>query len=341
MGGQVRLGLAGCGKAGQKYLQAIVHLPEAELVAAFDTNYEVARRAALAFDVPAYDTLETMLRAIQLDGIIVASPTATHGPIALTAIANGVSVLVEQPMALTLAEAAAMVQKAKAAGVILAEAHSVRLLPAIQQVARAVRSGRLGTVVQAHAQVVAPRSDPYYEESPWRLDPTKSGGLIFSEAIALFDVLISLLGPVQEIYAQANYAVHHRPVEDVLSVQGQFQSGALATLNATTVGIKAGSAELLALVGTQGAAGIGPTLQGIQGWTVDGDDEDSVRQRLRELPARTSWQSSWDALDDFVRALEQGGTPVLAACHGLDTVAAAQAVERSVESGHVVRLDSA
>ena len=337
----MRVGLAGCGKTGQKYLQAIVHLTEAELVAVFDTNFDMARRAALAFEVPAYDTLDTMLRAVQLDGIIVTSPTASHGAIALTAVAHGVSVLVEQPMALTLPDAVAMVEKAKAAGVILAEAHSARLLPAVQQVVRAVHSDRLGTVVQAHAQVVAPRSDSYYQEAPWRLDPARSGGLVFSEAIAIFDVLISLLGPVKEIYARANHAVYRRPGEDVLSVQVEFQSGSLATLNATTVGLKASAEERLTLVGTQGAAVVGPTLQSIQSWAVDGDDEESVRRRLMELPARTSWQSSWDALDDFVGALDQGGTPVLAAFHGLDTVAAAEAVERSVESESVVHLASA
>lgn len=333
LAGAVRLGLVGCGKAGQKYLQALVHLSEAQLVATFDPDFEAAGRAATAFDAPAFDDLSAMLRQMDIEGIVVASPNDTHRGIIEIAAAAGVSALVEQPFALSYRDAVAMRDMGRRAGIVLASAHALRLLPSVDQLVSAVRGQRLGTLVQATAQVVSSRSQSYFDETPWRQQMESSGGLTFSEAMAVLDILIYVMGPVREVFALANRTITPRPIEDVLSATMVFESGALATLSATTAAMKAHAEERIALIGTHGSAMVGPTLQGLEGWRIDGDDEQSVCQKIMDLPARTSWQGNWDALHDFVQALGEGIEPGLTVDQSLNTIACAEAIVRSLRDG--------
>ncbi len=338
LAGALRLGLVGCGKAGQKYLQALVHLNEAQLVATFDPNFEAASRAATAFDAPAFDDLATMLRQMDIDGIVVASPNDTHRAIIEIACAARVSALVEQPFALSYQDATAMREMAAKAGIVLASAHALRLLPSVSQLAAAVRGHRLGTVVQATAEVVCSRPQSFFDEMPWRQQLESSGGLTFSEAVSVLDILIHLMGPAREVFAFANRTVTSRPIEDALSATLVFESGAVATLAATTAAVKAHAEERISLVGTQGSATVGPTLQGLEAWRMDGDDEQAVCQKIMDLPARTSWQGNWDALHDFVEALGEGIEPSLTVDQALHTIACAEAIRRSLNEDQPVRL---
>ena len=338
MADAVRLGLVGCGKAGQKYLQALVHLTEAELVATYDPDYEAARRAAMAFDAPAFEDLSVMLRQMDIDGVVVAAPSHTHRQLVDVIVAQGVSALVEQPLTLTYEDALAMHRAAKRGGVVISSAHPLRLLPSVRQVAAAVRGHRLGTIIQATAQVVCSRTQSFYDEMLWRQDPASSGGLTFSEAISVLDVLVDLLGVPEEVFAVANHRLSTRAIEDAFSASLVFASGALATLSATTAAMKAHMEERIALVGTQGSATIGPTLAGVEAWRIEDDDEQALRRKMAELPPRTSWQSNWDALHDFVEALREGTDPFLTVEQSLNTIACAEAVVRSMNQGRVVAI---
>ena len=315
-----------------------MHLTEAQLVATYDPDYEAAQSAALALDTPAFDDLNAMLRQVDIDGVVVASPNDTHRAVVDKCVAAGVSALVEQPLALSYEDAVAMRDSAHRKNIVLASAHPLRLLPSVRQLKSAVRSQRLGAVVQANAQVVCSRPQTFYDEAGWRQDPLASGGLTFSEAMVLLDVLIELMGPAKIVFALANSQVTPRPIEDVLSVNIRFESGALATFSATTAAVKAHAEERVALVGTHGSATIGPTLQSIEAWRIDGDDETAVRQKMMELPARTSWQSNWDALQDFVEALSEGIEPGLTIDQSLDTIACAEAIALSLHEGRSVDL---
>jgi predicted dehydrogenase len=173
---------------------------------------------------------------------------------------------------------------------------------------------------------------------PWRQDPAASGGLAFSEAIAMLDVMIDVIGPVRQVFTWANTSVTARPIEDVMSVALLFDSGALGTLSVTTAAAKAYAEDRLAVVGTHGSAVIGPALQSIESWRIDGDDEDAVRQKMMDLPARTSWQSNWDALHDFVEALAEGIEPTLTARQSIGTIATAEAMVQSAAEGRMVAV---
>jgi predicted dehydrogenase len=100
----IRLGLAGCGRLAERgWLPAIARVPEVRLAAVADR--ERARCRALAPTVPAFDDAAQLVRGVELDAVIVATPAATHGDDAEAAAAAGLPALVEKPPSSQLGDA--------------------------------------------------------------------------------------------------------------------------------------------------------------------------------------------------------------------------------------------
>ncbi|CAB1130185.1 Gfo/Idh/MocA family oxidoreductase [Candidatus Hydrogenisulfobacillus filiaventi] len=332
------LGLVGCGKEGQRYLQALVHLPQARLAGAADADPERARAAALAFEVPAYASLEGLLADPAVQAVVVATPTGTHAPLAAAALEAGRPVLVEPPLALDYGEAARLVELAARRGLALAVSHHPRLLPPVQRLLQAAGEGRLGRLLLGEAVGVWPRPLSYYQEAPWRASVEAGGGVHLTQAVHFFDLLIGLFGPAAQVTALGATLAHALPVPDSLTAAVRFRSGALATLAFTTAAARVAAGERLTVIGSEGAAVVGPNLQELEAWRVPGDDEETVRQEMAGLPARSGWQGQWDALADFVEAVQEGRPPVLGADTTLEGVALIQAVTRAARQGRPVPL---
>lgn len=333
-----RLGLVGCGKAGQRYLQALVHLPEATLAATADIDLHSAQSGAVAFDAEAFRDVAEMLRAVELDAVIVAVPSGIHREVVEKALEARVAVLVDPPLALTWEDAQALVRAGARERTRLAVAHSPRLLPTVEEVREAIRAERLGTVVTATAVMAGLKPQSYYDEAPWRGLRDIGGGLAFSDGLTALDALVHLLGPVEEVFAHSSHHVHRRAVEDALVVSLRFVSEATGSLAMTTAAMKGQVEERLAVYGTAGVVSLGPTLQIVERWRVEGDDEDQVRRRFLDMPARTSWQGQWDALHDFVSSVLAGASTALDVANALETVAAGEAIERALAEKRAVSL---
>lgn len=124
----MRFGLIGAGRWGTRYIDTLARLPGAVLAHVGSRNQETARL------VPKSCRISGDRRAVladpRLDGVILASPPMTHAPLALEAIAAGLPVLVEKPMAMNVAEAQAVAAAADAAGVLVMVGHTHLFSPA-------------------------------------------------------------------------------------------------------------------------------------------------------------------------------------------------------------------
>lgn len=114
----MRVGVAGTGHwAVTAHLPAIRAHPDAELVAVADPYAPNLERARRLFDVPrTFPDAEAMLESCELDAVVVATPHATHHPVAAAAIARGCHVLVEKPFVLDPADGRALIDAGQAAG---------------------------------------------------------------------------------------------------------------------------------------------------------------------------------------------------------------------------------
>jgi len=136
----MRVAVVGVGHLGKHHARILATLPDVSLVAVVDTNRPRAEEIAAAYQTrPLFDAREL---AGQVDAVTIAVPTALHRDITLPFLHAGVPVLVEKPMARSLAEADEMIAAAAASRVALAVGQTERFNPAVAAAVPLLRDPR-------------------------------------------------------------------------------------------------------------------------------------------------------------------------------------------------------
>lgn len=176
-----------------------------------------------------FKDLDSCLRQVKLDGLIIATPTKCHVAHGLAAVRAGVPMLVEKPISNDLESAMQLVQAAEAADVPLLVGHHRRHSPLIQEASRIVQSGQLGQIVAVNGCCLF-RKPPHYFDAPnsWRKEP--GGGVVLINLIHVMDDLRTVAGEIMSVQAITSSGVRGFPVEDSGAVLLRFASGALGTL---------------------------------------------------------------------------------------------------------------
>ena len=128
---KVKVGLVGAGYVAAHHARALHSLPYVEIVGIADPDAERARKLAKQFAIPrVYASLQAMAEA-RPEVIHVLTPPATHAELVLEALDMGCHVLVEKPMAETVADCDRMIERARAKGLVLSVNHSARMEPIV------------------------------------------------------------------------------------------------------------------------------------------------------------------------------------------------------------------
>ena len=204
----VRIGLAGAGQVGARHAVAIAQATGVDLAAVADPS-DAAAQVAAAHDVQAFETLEAMLGAGGLDAVLLATPTGLHASGGLACLAAGLAVLVEKPIAATVADARELVAAAEAAGLPLAVGHHRRHAPVIAQAKALIEDGAIGPIVAVHASTWLRKPEDYFD-IVWRRQP--GAGPVLTNLIHDVDLMLHLVGPVTEV--QAMLSSHVRGLRD-------------------------------------------------------------------------------------------------------------------------------
>ena len=147
----MRAAIVGCGEIARVHLSALRGLPGVTLVGACDRDAWRARDlAALADGATPYTDLAAMLAAEHPDTLHVLTPPGTHAALAIQAMEAGCHVLVEKPMALSVAEADRMIATSSAHEVTLCPNHNYLFKPSIRRAMDLVAGGEIGDVVHVH-----------------------------------------------------------------------------------------------------------------------------------------------------------------------------------------------
>ncbi|MGB0134941.1 NAD-dependent epimerase/dehydratase family protein [Dokdonella sp.] len=144
---KLRVAIVGAGYVANHHLAALKRLDFVELVGICDTQREAAEALAARYDIGLVATRFEELAAARPQIMHVLTPPASHAALAIKALDMGCGVLVEKPMADTVAECEAMIEKAQARGLILGVNHSDLLDPVVMKALQAVRAGRIGEIV--------------------------------------------------------------------------------------------------------------------------------------------------------------------------------------------------
>jgi predicted dehydrogenase len=148
--GDLAFGVVGLG-FGANHARVLGQLEGVRLLAVCDTD-ERRLAAAAGRSLRGYTDFETMLTSERLDAVVVAVPAYLHEAVALAAFRAGCAVLVEKPLAPSLEDGRRLVRASDDAGVALMAGHIERFNPALQALARRVRAGDIGRVLQLTAR---------------------------------------------------------------------------------------------------------------------------------------------------------------------------------------------
>jgi UDP-N-acetyl-2-amino-2-deoxyglucuronate dehydrogenase len=206
----------------------------ARLVAVAHYNPDRFVEIGARFGVPCVSQ-EEMLADPAVDVVCVCTPSGQHAEQASAAARAGKHVLVEKPMALSLADADAMIAACEQAGVQLGVALQRRVTPPFQRIHRAIQAGDLGELTLGVVTIPYHRPQAYFDQADWRgtwaLD---GGGVLMNQGIHLVDLLVWYMGDPVEVQARAGTLHREIEVEDTLAATLRFAGGALATITATT-----------------------------------------------------------------------------------------------------------
>lgn len=230
---QLKVAVIGCGNVSVVHLDPIVKSNLATLIAVCDLKVDRAKAAGEKYNVPWYTNYEDVLK-LKPDLIHICTPHNTHAEITIAAVSKGIHVLTEKPMAVSLADADAMIEAAHKHGVKLGVIFQNRYNDSSQITKELVQSGQLGKILGCRLFVTWNRSDEYYSKSDWKGTwDQEGGGVLIDQAIHTIDLMQWVMGEIDYLEGSIDNRNHDLiDVEDVAEATIFFKSGALGSLYA-------------------------------------------------------------------------------------------------------------
>ena len=212
----VPVGVIGVGSLGFHHARLLRALPDTRLVGIFDADPERAHAVSAELEIRSFAELDSLLSAV--DAAIVAVPTLAHAEVALAAVHKGVHLLVEKPLASTLAEADAILNAATDAGVLVATGHVERFN---------------GVLAAAEHLLGTPRFIESHRLAPFGPRGTDVA-VVLDLMIHDIDLVLSLVGEEVEGVDAVGIPVL-TPNVDIANARLRFHGGAAANITASRV----------------------------------------------------------------------------------------------------------
>ena len=223
----VRVALVGLGGHGRTIQHAAEAVEGVKVVGVFDVDPAEGARGAGRFGCPAAPTYEAVLATPGLDAVALVTPNRLHRAQAEAAFAAGLDVLVEKPIAHTVADGAAIVAAAEAAGRVLMVGHNMRYAASALEAARRLAAGDVGAVVAVEVHFSSDNGRRLPAGS-WRLRPEEAPLLPVAQlGIHALDLVHALVGPVEAVSAFARTVSTPPGVVDSVVATLRLGAGAL------------------------------------------------------------------------------------------------------------------
>jgi UDP-N-acetyl-2-amino-2-deoxyglucuronate dehydrogenase len=343
----MNIGIIGSGNISGTHARAASAVPGVTVAAVYGRNRERVDALAGRHAAAAYTDFDRFLRHRPMELVAIGTPSGLHASHGIAAAERGLHVLVEKPIDVTVARATALVDAAQASRVKLGVFFQDRFKPGVRELKRLVDEGPLGRPILASARVKWYRPPEYYTASSWRgTRALDGGGALMNQGVHTVDLLLWLLGPVRRVFARTATALHQIEVEDTAMAVLEFESGALATLEATTAAFP-GYPRRIELTGTEGTA----ILEDDRLLAVEmrsssrpdpyGAGHDAIKSAPPinvSSPVVADVSGHKAVIEDFLHAIETDGTPCCDGREGLRSVALVEAVYESARRGAPIEL---
>ena len=339
----LRIGVLGLGSVFwtpyRSIINKLTHEGRVELVAAYDPD--PAKRDAIRqladVDTDLADA-EALIARDDLDVILILTNMNEHGPLALAALAAGKHVLVEKPMATSLAEARSLVEAARQSDTLLVCAPHIVLSPTYRAMDRRVRDGVIGYLDLARSR--------YGWSGPWwgKWFYERGGGALFDLGVYNLTSLCGFFGSVRRVTALVGTAIPERVVEgEMIKVQSEDNAHVLldfgdSRFGSVTTGftMQKYRSPAIELYGTDGVLQLMGDDWAPQGFEQYRNDA-GVWEVFPEMDPTWPWT---DGLRHLVDCIESGVPTVTRPEHAYHALEVMLAATQSTQEGRFVEIES-
>ena len=345
----IGIGIVGCGMIANFHAKAIADTEGAELVACVDRNPDLASAFGEKQGCHPYSSLEAMLADPAVKAVSICTPSGVHLDPAVAAAEAGKHVIVEKPLEITTERCDKIIEACEKNGVRLTVTFQSRFHESSKLMKKAVEADRFGKITMGDAYVKWYRSQEYYDSGAWRgtwaLD---GGGALMNQAIHSVDLLVWLMGPVEEISAMMATMTHERiEVEDVAVANLKFASGALGVIEATTTSYP-GALKRIEISGDKGSAVL--EEEDIKDWQFAEEtaEDETIRTEMAGKtdsgggaadPSAISHHGHTMVFEEFISSIIEDRPSLVDGHEGRRSVEVIEAIYASAKSGQRIKLN--
>ena len=343
----MKYALIGCGRIATNHVKAVLnnHLEFAAVCDVVPEQMEnLLAKHELQNDssIHRYTDYKEMIEQEQPQLVGIATESGVHAEIALYCIDHGVNVIIEKPMAMSIADANEIIRRSEEKGVKVSACHQNRFNVAVQQMRKALEAGRFGKLSHGSIHVRWNRNRDYYDQAKWRGTWAQDGGALMNQCIHGIDLLRWMMGEeIDEVYGVTRQQFHHYlEAEDIGMAVVKFQNGAVATIEGTTNVYPKNLEETLYLFGENGTVKLGgKSTNNIDVWDfADEGEEDQKNKGLQEATSNVYGNGHTSLFADMMEAIEQNRKPYVDAVAGRNALEMVLAIYKSQKTGAPVKL---
>ena len=343
----MKYALIGCGRIATNHIKAALN-NQLEIAAVCDIQPEhmkklLERHGLWADDsIKHYTDYKAMIAEVQPELVSIATESGIHAEIAIFCIKHGVHVIIEKPMAMSMADANEIIRLSEERNVKVSACHQNRFNIAVQEMRQALEAGRFGKLSHGSIHVRWNRNQNYYTQAPWRGTWAQDGGALMNQCIHGIDLLRwTFGGEVEEVYCQTRQQFHdYLEAEDVGMAVVKFKNGAIATIEGTTNVYPKNLEETLYIFGEKGTVKIGGTsTNNIDVWDFADETEADMKNKGLEEETNNVYGNGHTSLfADMINSIQNGKKPYVDAYAGRDALELVLAIYKSQKEGIPVTL---
>lgn len=344
----MKYALIGCGRIAVNHVKATAanNLEFVAMCDVDDSKFDIMLEKAGCGTFPdtkRYSDYHVMLAENpEIELIAIATESGKHASIALDCIDAGKNVIIEKPIAMSIADADEIIKRAKKKGVEVSACHQNRFNVAVQKTRTALEAGRFGKLSHGAIHVRWNRNIAYYDQAPWRGTWEEDGGCLMNQCIHGIDLLRWMMSskPVR-VFAQTRQQFHdYLEAEDVGMAVVSFENGTLGLIEGTVNVYPKNLEETLYLFGEAGTVKIGGTsTNNIDVWDfADETEADKKNKGLKEQTSNVYGNGHVSLYADMIDAISTGREPYVDAVAGRNALELVLAIYKSQKTGMPVDL---
>lgn len=341
----MKYALIGCGRISPNHIAA-AKANNLEFTAICDINPENMHDKVLKFEldpIHTYTDYKEMIAKEKPELVAICTESGKHAAIALDCIDAGCNVIIEKPIALSLADADEIIRRSKEKGVKICANHQNRFNKSIQKIRDAVDKGRFGKMFYGTAHIRWCRDWDYYSRAEWRGTWEQDGGALMNQCIHNTDLLRWMMGDEIDTVVGMTDKLNHSYIEaeDLGIALIKFKNGSYGILEGTTDVYPKNLEETLYLFGEKGTIKAGGTsVNKIEEWRFSDqlDDPEEVMRQFHENPPNVYGFGHTPLYADVIDAIKNNREPYVNAEAGRRALELVLAIYKSAAEGQPVKL---